>query len=222
VVQHVKEVSLSGRADLEYWRGRLQPEGLAPFAVEGCAELVLIAADMVWMGQRFTELSVSVAITRGSASRDGMFLIQAFNAIRPLAWAERVFFQTPYFHARTTVSLQPPIGFTLHAGNDKVLSAALDAGRAPASRGPATVTGPIYLPAALTRTPRAEKLFYAKLSGDTAEYPAAFGDRLHLSPNPRTPVVQWLIDSGFVPHTWYVRPNAVHKKSPTTRAPAAL
>lgn len=222
IVHHVKEVSLYGRADLAYWRRYLDREGLVPFDDHGQAELVLIAADMVWMGARFTELSVSVAVQAGSTpARGGMYLIQAFNSNRAFAWAERVFFQTPYYHARTQVAAQPPLAFTLGHGQVEYLSAALAGPRPPASRGPGSLAGPVYLPSALTRTPRAEKLFHAELSGETSIYPFAAADTLRFAPASRAPIVQWLQDSGFAGTAWHIRPDATHKKSQTQPAPAS-
>ena len=66
IVEHVKEVSLYGSADLAYWRRHLEPEGLAPFDDRGRAELILIAADMVWKGARFT---VSLPVDPGFGSK---------------------------------------------------------------------------------------------------------------------------------------------------------
>jgi hypothetical protein len=219
-VDSVKEVSLYGRAALDYWGDYLAPEGLAPFDSGGCAEVVLIAAEMVWLGVRFSELSVSVAVAQPGApkQRGGMYLIQAFNSIRPFAWVERTFFQTPYDHARTRVSVQAPVGFTLGHGPADYLSAAQGQAASLAAHGPHTTAGPIYLPAALTRTARAEKLFFAELSGETDVYPFAPGGEVRLAPSPRAPVVGWLQASSFAGHEWHVRAAATHKKSQTYRA----
>ena len=220
VVHNVKEVSLYGRADLAYWRAHLQPEGLTPLDDHGQAELLLIAADMVWNGVRFTELSVSVALAQPGShdQRAGMFLIQAFNSIRWFAWAERTFFQTPYYPAVTRVIVEEPVGFSLYDGETVTLQASLAAATPLASRGPETFAGPVYLPRALTRTSKAEKLFFAELSGETAIYTFAADDRLRLAASVRTPVVQWLTDSRFTGKEWHVRAAATHKKSQTQRA----
>jgi len=219
-VDNVKEVSLYGHADLPYWRDHLAREGLAPFDAGGCAELVLLAAEMVWLGVRFSELSISVAVAAPGApeQRGGMYLIQAFNSMRPFAWVERTLFQTPYDHAATRLTVQAPVGFSLGHGAAESLSAAQGQPASPAARGPQTTAGPIYLPAALTRTARAEKLFFAELSGDTAVYPFAPGDQVRLAPSSRAPVVGWLQTSGFAGRTWHVRATATHKKSQTYRA----
>lgn len=221
IVHHVKEVSVHGRAELAYWQRYLAREGLRAHDDHGCAELVLIAAEMVWMGARFTELSVSVAVQgERPGQRGGMYLVQAFNSSRAFAWFERALFQTPYHHARTRVSATPPVSFALEVDGAPVLSATLDASRPPATCGPEAFSGPVYLPAALTHTPRAEKLFYAELSGETQIYPFGPGDVTYLSPHSRTPVVGWLVESGFEGLAWHVRPDAVHKKSQTYRAAA--
>jgi hypothetical protein len=78
----------------------------------------------------------------------------------------------------------------------------------------------VYLPSALTRTPRAEKVFYAELTGQTDVFPFAPEDTLSLTPGPQGLVVGWLQESGFVSTAWHVRPDAVHKKSRTVPAPA--
>jgi hypothetical protein len=177
------------------------------------------------MGARFTELSVSVAVQgQDPRQRGGMYLIQAFNSNRAFAWAERAFFQTPYYPARTKVSPTPPVSLALEVDDAPVLSATLDPSRTPASRGPGSFSGPVYLPAALTRPRRAEKLFYAELSGETGIYPFGPGDVTYLSPHVQTPVVGWLVESGFEGLAWHVRPDATHKKSQTYRAqaPAAV
>ena len=221
IVHHVKEVSLFGHADLPYWRRALAREGLTAFDDGGRAQLVLIAADMVWNGVRFTELSLSVAVAGAApAAFAGMYCVQAFNSNRLFAWIERRAFQTPYYHARTTVSPAAPIGFTLDAAGSPLLHAVRRSSAPPASRGPATFSGPVYLPSALTRTPRAEKVFYAELTGPTEIYPFAPEDTLALTPGPQAPVVAWLHESGFTGASWHVRPDAVHKKSPTVAAPA--
>jgi hypothetical protein len=217
IVQHVKEVSLYGRADLDYWRGRLLREGLAPLDDQGCAEVLLIAADMVWMGQRFSELSVSVSVARAGNQRDGMYMIQAFNSLRAFAWVERTFFQTPYYRARTHVSVEAPVALALTVDGRAALSATLAGDTPRAGGGPETFSGPVYLPGALTRTPRAEKVFYAELSGETLVHPFGPNDRVVLAPNPRATVVQSLKESGFAGREWHIRPDGVHKKSQTMR-----
>jgi hypothetical protein len=221
IVHHVKEVSVFGQADLAYWQRYLAREGLTAYDDLGRAQLLLIAADMVWNGARFTELSVSVAVAgAGPDQLAGMYCIQAFNSIRVFAWVERTFFQTPYYHARTTVSPTPPIGFALEASGATLLRAARVSSAPPAARGPETFAGPVYLPSALTRTPRTEKVFYAELTRQTDVFPFAPEDTLSLTPSPRAPVVGWLHESGFAGTAWHVRPDAVHKKSHTVPAPA--
>ncbi len=163
IVHDVKEVSLYGRADLGYWQAHLAREGLAPFDDGGQAELLLIAADMVWMGVRFTELSVSVALAPAGApdQRAGMYLAQAFNSVRWFAWVERTLFQTPYYPARTQVSAQAPVSITLHDGAAVTFRAALAPTTPLASRGPGRCAGPVYLPSAITQTRQTEQLFFA-------------------------------------------------------------
>jgi hypothetical protein len=221
VVHNVREVSLYGRADLAYWREYLQREGLTPFDDHDQAQVLLIAAEMVWMGVRFSELSVSVALAQPGAEdqRMGMYLIQAFNSVRWFAWVERTLFQTPYYHAQTRVSAQAPVSIELRDGQAQAICAALASTTPCASRGPAAFTGPVYLPSALTGTPRAEKFFLAELSGQTEIYPfAPASDTLRLAASPRTAVVGYLQASHFAGQEWHVRAAATHKKSQTRHA----
>src|SRR5947207_14645228 len=95
---HVREVSLRGTADLAFWQDRLAKEELAPAADDGHAHLLIIAADLKFIGVRFREVSFSVLVERrgeGTGS-DAAFLVRAFNSCRFFAFSERVFFSTPY------------------------------------------------------------------------------------------------------------------------------
>src|SRR5262249_27784132 len=107
---HVREVSLLGTADLPFWQGRLEAEGLRPAARDGRAAVLLIAADARFMGIRFREMSVSVQVVppEGGALRDAAYLVGAFNSSRLLAFCERVFFSTPYRHGDVHLSASLP------------------------------------------------------------------------------------------------------------------
>lgn len=61
-IEHVREVSLLGCASLSYWSDRLQSEELRPSEFEGKAQVLLIAAEMKFMGIWFRELSFSILV----------------------------------------------------------------------------------------------------------------------------------------------------------------
>lgn len=217
-VRPVTEVSLTGAADLVFWRARLQPEGLAPYDDQGQARLVLIGADMRWMGVRFTELSISVALSRGPSADQpgGMYLAQAFNSVGWFAWVERRLFQTPYELGRTELAAQPPACLALTIGGVPVFRASMAAARLSAWRGDEVWEGGVFLPGRVSGTPRSEKLFFARLSGDTEIHPfQPENDTLELTPTPRAEAIQWLADSGFAPREWRLRRAATHQKSQT-------
>lgn len=208
-VPHVREVSLYGNADLDFWRERLTPQGLAPHAEAGRAEVVLIAAHMRWMGVWFSELSISIALAPEAPAR--MFLLHAFNSIPWFAWAERVFFQTPYYFGQTRLQTHAPISMDVEGH----VRAGMTQAR-PAQWGGAEVwEGGILLPRELSKTPKAEKVFYARLSGHTEIYPFFPSDTLRLSAMSSAPVIQWLRDSHFTGREWHVRADAIHAKSQT-------
>jgi hypothetical protein len=51
----VKEVALTGAADLAFWHAALRPHGLAPFDGDGAAHLTIRAPQRVRTGLRFRE-----------------------------------------------------------------------------------------------------------------------------------------------------------------------
>lgn len=208
-VPHVREVSLYGNADLAFWRERLAPEGLAPLDDHGRAEVLLIAAHMRWMGVWFSELSISIALAPDAPAN--MFLIHAFNSIPWFAWVERVLFQTPYYPGQTRLETRAPVTMEV-AGQ---VSAGMTQARAAQWSGAEVWEGGILLPRELSRTPKAEKLFYARLGGHTERYPFTASDTLQLSASSQTPIIQWLRDSHFTGKEWHVRADATHAKSQT-------
>ncbi|HEX6097792.1 MAG TPA: hypothetical protein VF432_15815 [Thermoanaerobaculia bacterium] len=99
---HVREVTLVCAADLAYWRGRLRRERLEPLDVGGRAEVLVVAAEGVFRGIAFRELSFSVTV-----ADDEAYLFEAYNSNRFFAWSERAFFSTPYQHGRVGVRTDP-------------------------------------------------------------------------------------------------------------------
>ncbi len=209
-IKGVREVTLVGAADWDYWRRRLETERLFPYRGARGAELTLSATSLRWMGFRFRELVLAVAVSgrEDGSTRDGVFLAGAFNTSRMLAFCERAFFRTPYRHAEVTMTADDPVAFQLEHGGKKALHARR------ADGGPvATVDeqweGPIYLPG------RGER-FFARLGGETAVYPWAAGrDVLELTPSSDACPVRALVDSGFGGVEWRVRRKALHARSKT-------
>ncbi len=215
-VPHVQEVSLFGAADVDFWREQLKPEGLAPRADTGRAELTLIAARMQWMGVWFSELSISIALSPAAPAR--AFLLYAFNSIPWFAWAERTFFQTPYYPGQTQLETRAPARMGLSIAGAMSLSAAMTETRAPTWSGMETWEGGILLPRRFSRTARAEKVFHARLQGATEIYPFASTDSLSLAPTSSAPILQQLQASHFTGTEWHLRAEATHAKSETYRA----
>src|SRR5438874_1002571 len=68
----VREVSLLGTADLAFWKEQLMKENLVPAENNGRAQLLIVSADMRFMGVRFREVSFSVLVSppKNSTRRD--------------------------------------------------------------------------------------------------------------------------------------------------------
>jgi hypothetical protein len=210
------EVTLIGRANLEFWTGQLQATGLHPTEVDGQAELLITAVAARFMGIAFRELSVSLFVSRksGGAARDGAYLIHAFNSLRFFAWVERTLFSTPYYAADVTVESAPAASFLVRRRGNLILHAAMEPRgaklREPERLGEDGWAGPVFLPNG--------KLFHAKLAGATEVYPYCdphCDDELTLVPTPDAAVVEQLQFSQFFGHEWHIRKNATHRKSKT-------
>ncbi len=200
----VREVSLAGTADLDYWRDELRGAGLAPYDDDGRAALMLSAIDARFRGIPFRELSISVRVGGGEEA----YLAHAFNSSRALAFAERVFFQTPYQLAGLTVSERPPAHMAVSSGGRTWFGARMAAAATPARREEPLWEGAIYLPGG-------EKVFYARLSGAADIYPFSAQDEISIQPRPDAPIFSQLIASGFAGREWMVRRGAVHARSRT-------
>src|SRR5688500_10435635 len=100
-LHQVREVSLLGVADLDYWTRVLEREGLVPAAVDNRAQVLIVAAAAKFIGLRFCEISFSVLVASPDhgTTGDACYLVQAFNSRRFFAFCERTFYSTPYFHA---------------------------------------------------------------------------------------------------------------------------
>jgi hypothetical protein len=209
-IPHVREVSILGTADLEFWTERLRTEKLVPLAVDGRAQILVIAADLRFLGVPFQEISFSVTI-EGS----GAFLVQAFNSRRFFAFWERNVFGTPYAFGDVQVSASFPASVQLTRDGEPLFRAAMgtatpEPGASPYQDG---WEGPVFLP---RRGRKSGRLFFARIRG--ACRPVGFvpsRDVLEIRPASGLPVFQALIDSRFEATQWLVRQDAVHAKSKT-------
>jgi hypothetical protein len=121
---HVREVSLLGTADLDFWTARLREEKLQPVQQCGQAQILIIAGEMTYMGIRFTEVSFAVFVSvPEDRTRNAAFLIHAFNSCRLFAFCERQFFATPYSHAECRVSVSEDASIRVSLGGKTIFRA---------------------------------------------------------------------------------------------------
>ena len=223
---HVREVSLFGTADLDFWAERLGPEGLVPAEIGGRARVMIVAADARFRGIRFRELSFSVLASpdRGAGRVDGAYLARAFNSVRFFAFCERVFFSTPYDYGDVRVSTSVPASVQLSEQGQVVFRAEMGSepaapARATARSGDDGFEGPVFLPSRGRGRCGPGKLFLARLRGDTEAYPfLPSQDVLTITPPPASPsgqILRALTDSRFAATEWAIRRDATHAKSRT-------
>lgn len=216
VIRGVQEVTLTGMADLAFWRAALRREEFFPYAASGSAEIAISAPRLAWMGLRFCELSVGIWVTRreGAAHPDGLFLAHAFNSSPLLAFSERAFFGTPYQAADVALRHDLPASVTLAQGGRRLLAARMVAPPAFMREGADDWQGPVFLPRAGDGAPR--KSFVARLSGTTRAYAFDYAsDVLELAPAKPDDIIARLRDSGFVGREWRVRDDGTHARSRT-------
>ena len=214
-LSQVKEVSLRGTAELEYWRRRLEPEALAPLERNSKAEVLVIAAEGRFRGITFREVgfSVSVVPPQDVKASEAVYLLRAYNSNRFFAWCERTFFSTPYCHGVVRVDASIPASIGLLVDHRTFFHAGMGEADVP----PATGTdggwdGAVLLP----RNKRGRrKLFFARIRGRTETYPFQGSATLHLSAKHDPQALQDLVDSHFSATTWELRPDATHVKSKT-------
>lgn len=200
----VREVALSGAADLLYWRDQLRPARLVPYDDNGRASLLLTAIESRFRGIPFRELSIAVRVGDGGDA----YLAHAFNSSRLLAFAERAFFRTPYHLAELTVDEQIPAQLGVLVGNRALINAQMGPKGAPARREDAVFDGPIYLPGG-------KDVFFARLSGAADIYLFDPGDTVTFGPQSDVSIITQLTESGFTGTEWLVRSDAVHARSKT-------
>lgn len=221
-VRGVRELSLRGSADLHYWQTRLKPHGLEPLEEDGRARILVIGGNLRFAGLPFREISLSVELERDPDSHfpNAACLLQAFNTNRFFAFSERLFFSTPYHHARCEVSLERPRRLRVESFGTDVLAAEMNSSpeRAPTHDGPGGQLGPVFVlpgPGA-----SALRYFIAKIEGHTETFPFDCDtDTLEINPaGPGADALDHLRASGFDPLSWIVRKDTLHAKSPTRHA----
>jgi len=216
---HVREVSLTGTADLFFWQDRLAHEDLIPAEREGRAQVLIVAATMKYMATQFTEVSFSVLLSNpdNRANEGGAFLVQAFNSFRPFAFFERVLFATPSLHADCRASLVAPISIQIAQRGETAFRAVMSENSKTKSAGAEDRgwEGPVFLPQNKGRTAKG-RIFFARVRGQGRTYPFERTEdilSLPLSSGPK--IFQLLRDSQFTPTRWIVREDATHGKSRT-------
>jgi hypothetical protein len=222
-LSHVREISLLGTADLIFWRNRLMEVDLLPAERDGQAQLLIIAADSTYRGVKFQELSfcVLVAPQQVETRQEAAYLLQAFNSRRSFAFAERVFFSTPYDHGEVRVSASLPASFQIVKHGEVVFRAEMEADasapvREPLRHGADGWEGPIFLPATRREAGCDGKVFFARLRGDTQTFPfLPYRDAMTIKPTRGSEILQTLVDSHFVAKEWAIRADATHAKSKT-------
>ncbi len=200
-LSQVREVSLVGTADLDFWKDRLMKEDLVPAENNGKAQLLIVAADMRFMGVCFQEVSFSVLVLPPKNQRDACFLVHAFNSRRLAAFCERVFFSTPYSYGKIRLSTSVPCSIQLIRGGHVALRVAMHSDSSPPSREPSfrgeeSWDGPIFLPGRRQERDGQGKLFFGNLTGHTLRYPfQPTKDVLTIWPSQGSEVLKTLIDS---------------------------
>jgi hypothetical protein len=220
----VSEVTLLGAASLSYWREKLEKDGLRPLDQNGQAQVLIIAADAIYMGLRFTELSVSILVSSADSNinKQQAYLVHAFNSRRFFAFCERTLFATPYYFADVTVSSAVPASVEVVESATIIFRAAmstvdtLSLQRKPTNCADGGWEGPVYLPSTPWRANSPRRLFFARLKGFIKTYPFLWRvDECLIRPRERHPVLESLIASEFVPKQWIIRNDAQHAKSKT-------
>lgn len=211
------EVTLTGAADLGFWRARLAQHGFSPRDSSGKARILISSVSARWMGVAFREATISIAIDPppDEPGSEAFFLVQAFHSSRSFAFCERAFFHTPYAHAAVRVGIGPPAAMAVARADGTMLQAHMAptslADRAPSKSGEDGWQGPVLLPASGGRR------MYVKIGGASRVYPFSAADQVTLTPGPGDRVVAWLAESRFTGVEWILRPSAVHARSRTVR-----
>ena len=214
------EVTLLATADLGFWRDRLQEEGLVPHDRGGQAELFISAVSSRFRGVKFSELSISAAVSDrpDGATRDGFYFFSAFNSSRLFALVERICFHTPYRRARVAVNADSSPSIKVVMSEAILLHAEKSASSSAIRTSQEMWEGRIYLPRRRTRKP--SKVFFARISGQTETYAFARGSDI-FTPNPNgSAAIRWLLESQASGVEWQIRRKATHARSKTYDRPS--
>lgn len=222
-LNHVRDASLLGSAELSFWRDRLAGEELTPVDRVGRTNILIVSAAGRFMGVRFRELSVSVIVSSVAVAAEttSCFLVRAFNSNRFFTFCERRFFSTPYDYADVEVVHDIPTAITVTQHGRTFFQASMQRGDTPTTRTPTHVreealVARIMLPSRMHSTRRQRKMFFARISGNTHVYPFMAGeDTVVIHPQADGDVFHTLLESDFLPEQWIVRSNAAHAKSRT-------
>jgi hypothetical protein len=149
----VRELILAGSADLAYWRQRLAAVRLFPHDDSGRAAVSISAIAGRFTACRSARCPWPWWLAKGTDGRRAIYLAGAFNSSRPLAWAERAFFRTPYQLADIRLVSRRRAAAVTVAGQVVYRAERRAAGRTAAARGPDV--GRAHLPAASRRKARA-------------------------------------------------------------------
>lgn len=209
-IRQVREVGLTGVADLEYWRAILARERLVPYDHNGYALVMVNAVELRWLGIRFRELVMTVRAHEadGGNRANGFFLVEAYNTNALLALSEQIFFATPYVHGDIDISLDDPV-YIRHSHRRHVCFNAQRAGSgAPVGFDDSALDAVIYLANG--------QRYYARLGGRAERHPFSDGhDTLAITPTGMQTGYQYLLESQFRPVEWHMRYNGVHSRTKT-------
>ena len=215
-IGNVKEVTLHGTADLSFWEAVLHKENLIPYHEAGKAILLLSAIDAKWRGFKFREfvIAVGTCLNKNGTSLDGYYLPHAFNSSKLLAFSERVFFQTPYFHGNIQLQNRPPAFIKLRQRTEVLFHAEMSMPDISPEVEYLEWKGPVFLP-------KNRGKFFALLAGEAEIYPfSPEKDRLEIKSSANYRIFQQLIDSNFAGKVWSLRSSSRHAKSKTIKRSA--
>lgn len=217
-ISDVREVSLFGAADLAYWQSHLKTQHLKPLEVDGAARLLIISAEMKFMGLRFSECSLSVFVRDTAGEGEAVYLVRAFNSRRFFAWVERNRFHAPYLSDSVEVDAQPAARSRVGPEDAPRLIARRNSNGTPVREGHESWHGWIYLPAPETVPEHRRYRFHGRVEGKAAAYGFdSESDEFKIEARGDEEGLAQLNASGFQPTEWIVRPAGAHAKSKTVR-----
>lgn len=221
-LSNVRDVSVRGFANLNYWTDYLEPYSLKPAVCEDKAEIIIIGGDARFRGVAFRELSFALILDPDHAAncKEAAFLLHAFSSCWCFAFCERVFFSTPYTHANVSLSTSFPASMCIEIGKDDVFRIAMGSGesglRQPTFSGRDAWEGGVYLPYDPNKKSPSGKMFFSRIQGDARKYSFDLsGDTISIQPVSSTDVLAKLVESDFSPHEWITRDSSTHAKSKT-------